>query len=68
MNPPKSDWLVSVPLSELVKLQNMTSDFEALRMENAQLRREMDGLRRIQSECMQVLGDLRRSLRSNKSA
>lgn len=60
---PGNDWLVQVPLSELVALQNMTSEFDKLRAENAQLRREVEGLRRVQSETMQVLGDLRREFR-----
>lgn len=60
---PGCDWLVQVPLSELVTLKNMTAEFEKLRAENAQLRREMDGLRRVQSETMQVLGDLKREFR-----
>lgn len=65
---PGNDWLVQVPLSELVALQNMTSEFDKLRSENAQLRREMEGLRRVQSETLQVLGDLRRDFRKSVSA
>ena len=65
---PGNDWFVQVPLSELVALQNMTSEFDKLRSENAQLRREMEGLRRVQSETLQVLGDLRRDFRKSVSA
>lgn len=65
---PGSEWLVQVPLSELVALQNMTAEFDKLRLENAQLRRELEGLRRVQSETMQVLGDLRRDFRKVKPA
>lgn len=63
-----ADWLVQVPLSELVALKNMTAEFDNLRAENAQLRRELEGLRRVQSETMQVLGDLRREFRKVKPA
>lgn len=62
-----SDWLIQVPLSELVALQNMTSIVDSLRAENAQLRRELDGLRRVQCETMQVVGDLRREFRKLSS-
>lgn len=59
-----SDWLVQVPLSELVALKNMSEDFAKIRAENEQLRREIQGLRRVQSEMMQLCGDLRKALKS----
>lgn len=59
-----SDWLIQVPLSELVALKNMSEDFAKIRAENEQLRREIQGLRRVQSEMMQLCGDLRKALKS----
>lgn len=56
-------WLIQIPLSELVSLQSLPSDMDKLKAENQQLRREIEGLRRIQSEVLQALGDVRRSLR-----
>lgn len=60
---PGNDWFVQVPLSDLVALQNMSAEFVKIRSENDQLRREMEGLRRVQSETLQVLSDLKRELR-----
>lgn len=59
-----SDWLVQVPLLELVALKNMSEDLVKIRAENEQLRREIQGLRRVQSEMMQLCGDLRKALKS----
>ena len=61
---PENDWLIQVPLSELVALKNMSGEFAKLREENEQLRREILGLRRVQSEMMQLCGDLRKALKS----
>lgn len=55
-----SNWMVQVPVNDLLALMGLKDDLDRVTAENAQLRREMDGLRRIQSESMQVLGDLRR--------
>lgn len=55
-----SEWTVQVPVNDLLALMGLKDDLDRVTAENAQLRREMDGLRRIQSESMQVLGDLRR--------
>ena len=57
-----ANWLIQIPLSELVALQALPARMEGLEAENKQLRRELEGLRRIQSETLQTLGDLRRSL------
>lgn len=55
-----SNWMIQVPVNDLLALMGLKDELEKVSAENAQLRREMDGLRRIQSESMQVLGDLRR--------
>lgn len=60
----QNDWLIQVPLTELLTLKNMTVEFDKLREENAQLRREIQGLRRIQSDMMELCGELRRALKS----
>lgn len=54
-----SAWTVNVPVNDLLALMGLKDDLDRVTAENAQLRREMDGLRRVQSESMQVLGDLR---------
>ena len=56
---PSSNWMVQVPVDDLLALMGLEDELKNCRAENAQLRREMDGLRRIQSETMQVVGDLR---------
>lgn len=58
-----NDWSIQVPLSALVALQGLPGRMDGLEKENAQLRREVDALRRINSETLQVLGDLRREMR-----
>lgn len=55
-----SAWTVNVPVNDLLALMGLKDDLDRVTAENAQLRREMDGLRRVQSESMQVLGDLRK--------
>lgn len=57
-----SDWMVSVPLSQLVALQGMAHELEELREENKLLRSRMDGLHKTQYEQMEVIGELRRSV------
>lgn len=56
---PGQNWTINVPVNDLLALMGLEDELKQCRAENAQLRREMDGLRRIQSESMQVLGDLR---------
>lgn len=57
-----NDWFIQIPLSELVALQGLPARIEGLEKSNAQLRRELEALRRIQSEGLQILGDLRRDI------
>ena len=56
------DWSIQVPLSALVALQALPGRMEQVEKDNAQLRREVEALRRIHSETLQVLGDLRREM------
>lgn len=58
-----SDWSIQVPLSALVALQALPGRMELVEKDNAQLRKEVEALRRINSETLQVLGDLRREMR-----
>lgn len=59
-----ADWTIQIPLSELVALQGLPAQMEELRAENKQLRRELEALRRIQSEMMMRLSD---AIRERKS-
>lgn len=61
---PENDWLIQVPLSELVALKNMSGEFDKLRKENEQLQREIQGLHRVQSDIMQLCCEFRRALKS----
>lgn len=58
-----NDWFIQIPLSELVALQGLPARIEALEKANVQLRKELEALRRIQSEGLQLIGDLRRDIR-----
>lgn len=57
------DWMVSLPLSQLMALKQQPEMFEQLKKENAQLRRELDALRNLYSEMIQQFGDIKRELR-----
>lgn len=57
------NWLVSLPLEELVKLKQQQELFDEMKKENAQLRRELDALRNLYSEMIQQFGDIKRELR-----
>lgn len=56
----RKDWLVSIPLSDLNALVNQLESMDQLRAENAQLRREMDGLRNMFNELLTVFGELKK--------
>jgi len=57
------EWYVNIPFSDLNKLVNQLEILDDIRNENAQLRREMDGLRNMYNELLAVFGDLRRELK-----
>lgn len=56
------DWLVQVPLSQLLELKQSFENQRSMQDENAQLRREIEGLRRVQSETLEKMSDLCRDL------
>lgn len=58
-----SDWLVQVPLSELVALQGVTTELKAVREENARLSKRVEGLHRTVFELMELVNDLGASRR-----
>lgn len=60
MHTPPSDWLVQVPLSQLVNLQNMTADMDKLREENKRLLNRVEGLHRTLFDTLEKLGELQR--------
>lgn len=63
-NPAGNDWMISVPLSELVALQGLPAQMKKLEDDNKQLRRELEALRTIQSQMMLTLADAIRGRRS----
>lgn len=58
-----NDWLVSVPLSQLVAMQNNAGELDKLRDENNQLKRRIDGLHRTIYDMMEVVSELRKSVK-----
>lgn len=56
------NWLIQIPLSELVALQELPTKIEELERQNVQLRREIDGLRCMYSQALQMLGDIRHDM------
>ena len=57
------NWYVNIPLSELNELLHQQESLDKIKAENAQLRREMDGLRNMFTELQTAFGELRRELR-----
>lgn len=57
---PSPEWSLQVPLSALVQLQELPQRMKTLEGENKKLRRELDALRTIQSQTLQVIADMRR--------
>lgn len=61
---PGNDWSVNVPLSALVALQELPERIQKLEAENKQLRRELEALRAIQSQTLQLIADFKRERKS----
>lgn len=57
------EWYVNIPLSDLHKLMNQLDFMDSIKRENAQLRRELDGLRNMFTELQVSFGELRRELK-----
>lgn len=58
-----NEWYVNIPFSDLNKLVNHLGTLDEIREENAQLRREMEGMRNMYSELLLAFGELRREIR-----
>ena len=56
------NWFVSIPFSDLEKLLHEEKLLDDMKKENAQLRREMDGLRNMFNELLTTFGELRREV------
>lgn len=59
----ENEWYVNIPFSDLHKLVNQLETMDAIKAENAQLRREMDGLRNMFSELTIAFGEIRREIK-----
>lgn len=59
---PGSSWLVQVPLTDLLALQNMVVEVENLRADNRQLQKRIDGLHNILFSTMEVVNELKRQV------
>lgn len=58
-----SDWSISIPLSALVALQGLPAKMVELEKDNKQLRKEVEALRSLYSQCLEKLGDVRHELK-----
>ena len=57
------NWSVNIPFADLQMLLNHVELMEQTQEENAQLRRELEGLRNMFSELQTAFGELRRELK-----
>lgn len=57
-----TDWLVQVPLSQLVQLQNISTELDLVKAENVRLKARMEGLHRTQYELMEIITGLRKEI------
>lgn len=62
----KGKWMVQIPIDEIIALYGAIEENDRTKAENAQLRREIDGLRNVQNECLLLLGDLRRQIKNSQ--
>ena len=60
-------WTINVPLSALLALQELPEQMAMLQAEMSQIRRELEALRCIQSQTIQLVSDLKRSLRIHQN-
>ena len=58
-----NEWYVNIPFSDLNKLVNHLGELDSMREANAQLHREVEGLRNLYSELLVAFGELRREIR-----
>lgn len=61
--PQHPEWYVNIPFSDLNKLLDQVHTLDGMKAENAQLRREMDGLRNMYNDLLVQFGELRRELK-----
>ena len=57
------EWSVNIPFADLQMLLDHVGSMEKAQEENAQLRRELEGLRNMFSELQTAFGELRRELK-----
>lgn len=55
-------WTVQVPIEDIIALYGALQERDKTAAENQQLRREVEGLRNMQSECFLALSDIRKQL------
>ena len=54
------EWTVNVPISDLYALQQLPETIKLLQADIIQLRRELEALRGIQSQTLQLFADFKR--------
>lgn len=57
---PSKEWTVNVPISDLYALQQLPETIKLLQADIIQLRRELEALRGIQSQTLQLFADIKR--------
>lgn len=55
-------WYVSIPIDELLRLQQLVPEVERLQKENVQLRREVEGLRSVQNQSLLKFAEILRNI------
>lgn len=59
-----NEWMVNIPLSELIKLVEYQQRQSAEQDELSRIRLELSGLRNLYSEVLGVISELRREIKS----